>query len=162
MHIQSTFLIHWLFAIAFWITSLTATATANESIPEAIDFQALQREMQQKRLPLLLAVRADYCGFCRRLETEHLDPMVRSGKYDTRILIRRFDLGREQTIIDFNGERMDSDEFAAKHQASLTPTLLFLDAQGNEVAERLLGYSNPDFYGAYLETAITTAQKAVN
>ncbi|MDQ5769076.1 thioredoxin family protein [Thiothrix subterranea] len=162
MHTNPTFITNWLFALALWVTSLAPTAIGAEAIPEANDFQALQQEMQRKGIPLLLAVRADYCGFCRQLETEHLEPMLRSGQYDARILIRRFDLGSEQTVVDFNGERIDADEFAARHQASLTPTLLFLDAEGKEVAERLLGYNSPDFYGAYLEDAITTAQRALN
>lgn len=151
-----------LLTMLLWMMSLTPAAIAAEAIPEANDFQALQQEMQRKGLPLLLAVRADYCGFCRQLETEYLEPMLRSGQYDSRILIRRFDLGSEQTIVDFNGEPIDADEFAARHQASLTPTLLFLDAEGKEVAERLLGYNSPDFYGAYLEEAINIAQHALN
>lgn len=162
MHTKRHFTTNWLLVITLWMISLIPVATAEDTIPEANDFQALQQEMQRKGLPLLLAVRADYCGFCRQLETEHLEPMLRSGQYDSRILIRRFDLGSEQTIVDFNGERIDADEFAAKHKASLTPTLLFLDAKGKEVAERLLGYNSPDFYGAYLEEAINTAQRALN
>ncbi len=134
---------------------------AESTIPLASDLNALQQEMQRQGLPLLLAFRADYCGFCRKLETEHLEPMVRSGQYDTRILIRRFDIDSDQTVIDFNGNRISAEAFAERYQASLTPTLLFLDAEGKEVAERLLGYNSPDFYGAYLEQAISTAQHAV-
>lgn len=139
---------------------LPATVTA-EDIEEAYDFHSLQQEMQDKKLPLLLAFRADYCGFCKQLETEYLEPMIRSGQYDSRILIRRFSMGSEHTITDFNGEKIDADEFAYRRSASLTPTLVFLDAEGKEVAERLLGYNSPDFYGAYLENAIDTAHKAV-
>jgi thioredoxin-related protein len=134
---------------------------ADENIADAHDFRALQQEMQAKGLPLLLAFRADYCGFCKRLETEYLQPMVTSGKYDTRILIRRFTLDTEESVIDFNGDKIDATAFVARHDASLTPTIVFLDAEGKEVAERLLGYNSPDFYGAYLEDAIAIAQKAV-
>lgn len=140
---------------------LSHPSWADSSIPETHDFHALQQEMQSKKLPLLLAFRADYCGFCKQLEAEYLEPMVSSGKYNSRILIRQFSMGNDQTIIDFNGDKIDADEFSSRHHASLTPTLVFLNAQGKEVAERLLGYDSPDFYGAYLEQAIDTAQKAV-
>jgi thioredoxin-related protein len=159
---QRHFIVHLLLSLAVGWVSLTPTAWAENIIPQASDFRALQQEMRRKGLPLLLAFRADYCGFCRQLETEHLEPMLRSGQYDSRILIRRFDMGSDQTVIDFNGDKINADEFAERHQASLTPTLLFLDAEGKEVAERLLGYNSPDFYGAYLEQAISTAQQAVN
>lgn len=143
------------------LTLTTRTGFANEGIQDAQDFHALQQEMQSKKLPLLLAFRADYCGFCKRLEAEYLTPMITSGKYDSRILIRSFDMVGDASIIDFNGDKIGADEFATRHKASLTPTLLFLNAQGEEIAERLLGYSNPDFYGAYLENAIDTAQQAM-
>ena len=140
---------------------LTRPSFANDGVQDAQDFHALQQEMQSKQLPLLLAFRADYCGFCKRLEAEYLKPMALSGKYDSRILIRHFNMGEEQGVIDFNGDKISADELAARHQVSLTPTLVFLNAQGEEVAERLLGYNSPDFYGAYLEEAINTAQQAV-
>ena len=144
------------------LSTLTHTGFAAESLQDAHDFRALQQEMQNKKLPLLLAFRADYCGFCKRLEAEYLQPMITSGKYDSRILIRSFNMGDEASVIDFNGDKIDVDEFAARHKVSLTPTLVFLNAQGEEIAERLLGYNSPDFYGAYLENAIDAAQQAVN
>lgn len=150
--------------LLLWMLLLTAfshTSAAGESVPDAYDFHALQQEMHDKKLPLLLEFRADYCGFCRQLEAEHLTPMLNSGKYDSRILIRRFSLGNSQTITDFNGDKIDAEEFAFRHKASLTPTLVFLNAEGEEVAERLLGYNSPDFYGAYLENAIDTASRMI-
>ena len=40
-------------------------------------------------------------------------------------------------------------------------TLLFLNDKGEEVAERILGYNTPEFYGAYLDKAIDKAVDAV-
>lgn len=136
--------------------------SANErSATEANDFQALQKEMQDRKLPLLLEFRADYCGYCRQLEETYLNHMVGSGDYDKRILIRSFTLGKSDTITGFNGDKTDADSFAAQYHAAVTPTLVFLDSNGKEVAEVLQGYNSPDFYGAYLESAISAAQKAI-
>ena len=87
--------------------------------------------------------------------------MLKSPDYNERIIIRSFSLGEVETITDFNGDTVDADVFAAKHGATLTPTLVFLDSTGKAVAEPLLGYNSPDFYGAYLESAIDTAHAAV-
>ncbi|MBU0654865.1 MAG: thioredoxin fold domain-containing protein [Gammaproteobacteria bacterium] len=151
--------------LLLWLLMLTTQfpALAEEQIiEEASDFQSLQQEMLDEKLPLLLAFRADYCDYCAQLEREYLEPMIKSGDYAKRILIRRFSMGKSETVTDFNGDRIDADEFSHRHKASLTPTLVFLNAQGEEVAERLLGYNSPDFYGAYLENAIDAAYKAVN
>lgn len=37
------------------------------------------------------------------------------------------------------------------------PTVVFLGDDGEELAQRLVGYNSPDFYGAYLEQGITHA-----
>lgn len=131
------------------------------SVTEASDFQTIQKDMQDRKLPLLLEFRADYCGYCRQLEATYLSHMVKSGDYDNKILIRSFTLGKSDSITDFNGDKTDADSFAAKYHALVTPTLVFLDSNGQQVAEALQGYNSPDFYGAYLENAIATAQKAV-
>lgn len=141
------------------------TGSASEKPPstkEANDFQTISAEMRSRKLPLLLAFRAEYCGFCRQLENEYLIPMQQDQRYTERILIRSFTLGATETLTDFDGKKLDAETFTNRYSASLTPTLVFLDADGKEVAERLLGYNNPDFYGSYLESAIDAAYKAVN
>jgi len=109
----------------------------------------------------MLAFRSDGCTYCRHFEEEYLKPMRQSGDYDKRIIIRQFTLETEDDIYDFQGKKVSADTFATRYKVSITPTVVFLDANGGEVAEPLVGYSNPDFYGAYLESAIDTAQKAV-
>lgn len=39
----------------------------------------------------------------------------------------------------------------------VAPTVVFLANGGGEVAERLVGYNSPDFYGAYLDRRIASA-----
>lgn len=150
-----------LLASTLLLTIPSTSSSETAIIQETHDFQTLGQEMRDRKLPLLLAFRADYCGYCRQLETTYLEPMAQDDKYDKRIMIRRFSLGKSETITDFNGNKLDTDAFAQKYEASLTPTLVFLNAEGEKVAEPLLGYNSPDFYGAYLEQAIETAQTAV-
>lgn len=47
---------------------------------------------------------------------------------------------------------------ARQWQAAFTPTVLFFDARGNEIAQRLVGVAMPDFYGAYLDAELATAR----
>jgi thioredoxin-related protein len=147
--------------IFVFLLVLTTSCSKAETVTEIHDFQPLRTEIQEKGTPLLLVFRADGCTYCRHLEEEYLKPMQQSGDYDTRIIIRQLTLGAEDYIYDFQGKKVSADTFATRYKASITPTVVFLDANGGEVAESLVGYSSPDFYGAYLENAINTAQKAV-
>lgn len=156
--IFSKIVLYW----GIWMATISPALPADTTLKEVSDFQALGEAMQAKKLPLLLAFRADYCGFCKRLETEYLEPMAKSGDYDSRILIRTFNMGDNRTVTDFNGAKIDAEKMTHRYKVSLTPTLIFLNADGKEIAEPLLGYNSPDFYGAYLENAIDTAHKAIN
>lgn len=147
--------------ILMLLLPLSVLAHENTSLKEVDDFKSLREQMQTQTLPLLLVFRADYCGYCRQLEQEHLIPMEKSGEYATRILIRRFSVDKAETVTDFQGQTLSAEAFTARYQASLTPTVVFLNAEGQQVAEPLLGYNSPDYYGAYLEKAITQAQQAV-
>ncbi len=49
---------------------------------------------------------------------------------------------------------------AAQLKIRLAPTLVFLGPDG-ELAERLVGYSSPDFYGAYLDQRIDETRRGL-
>ena len=51
-------------------------------------------------------------------------------------------------------------ELGRFHKVRLAPTVLFIGPQG-ELAERLVGYGSPDFFGAYLEQRISQSRAAL-
>lgn len=120
------------------------------------DESALARE---KNLVLVLEFSSEYCGYCRRLEELFLLPMQRNADYDTKVLIRSVSLDSFESIIDFRGQRIDTSDFAARYGVSLTPTLLFLDASGKEVSEKLVGIWSEDFYGGYIDSRIEAGRQ---
>lgn len=139
------------------VASLVAASTEDPSLKEEHNFHDLSQLMQQSSQPVLVAFVAEYCGYCRQLEKDQLKPLLKSGDYETRILIRTVDIASTQMLLDFKGEPISPSEFANQYHADITPTLVFLDKTGQEIAERLVGYNSPDFYGAYLESAIQQA-----
>jgi hypothetical protein len=59
--------------------------------------------------------------------------------------------------VDFDGKIITGRNFAERYDASVTPTLLFLDASGAEVANRRVGLSNIEYYPHYLNNSLETA-----
>ncbi len=108
---------------------------------------------------VLLEVSATYCGFCERLETEILQPMLLSGDYDACVKIRRISLDSAEGFRDFSGTSVTGGEFAQRYGAGLTPTLLFLDIDGSELTERMVGINTVEFYGYYLDESLKVAIK---
>ncbi len=106
---------------------------------------------------VLLEVSASYCGFCDQLETEILQPMLLSGDYDDCVRMRRISVDSAQGFRDFSGASVTGEEFAQRYRAGLTPTLLFLDIDGHELTDRMVGINTVEFYGYYLDESLRAA-----
>lgn len=129
-------------------------------IPPVEDFQQLAREAEQRQLPILLMVSQYHCGFCERMKEEVLGPMMLSGDYTSRVLIRELLIDPGEYVTDLQGRRLSTEAFIARYQTRVTPTLLFLDAQGKEAAERIVGINTVDYLIFYIEDAIDEAMRA--
>jgi thioredoxin-related protein len=131
-------------------------ARAQPSVADAGDLQRLGATVRAESTPLVLVIWAHDCPYCGVLEKQVLQPLLASGELDGRGLLRRIDLEGE-LLRDFDGRQVSGWSFAGRYRARLTPTVLFLDAEGNELAERLVGINSVDFYPAYLDRAIDAA-----
>lgn len=130
-------------------------------VEQSRDISADARLAETHKLPILLAFTTDYCDYCVQLEEDFLKPMLISGHYLDKILIRKLVVGSSYRLIDFDGTATNTDQFASRYRVRLYPTLLFLDSQGNELAERMVGINTPEFYGGYLDQNIDTALSRV-
>lgn len=125
------------------------------ALAELTNLQALQEELDSQKKVLLLEFSASYCGYCKVLERSYLKPMLTDPLYTGKVLIRKIDIDSAKPLIDFDGKEISVSDFMLRYKAGrLTPTMIFLDQTGNEVAERMIGFNTPDFFGAYLDQAI--------
>jgi hypothetical protein len=74
-----------------------------------------------------------------------------------RVLIRRLLLDNGSRVTDFSGERIATTQLSDRYKVFVTPTILFLDGNGNELARRMVGINTPEMYGGYLDNCIDTA-----
>lgn len=129
----------------------------SRTILEVSDFSQLAPLSAEKRLPLVLMFSSEYCAYCMRVENDYLIPMQISGDYEQRAIIRKVKIDYGNTVRDFDGKRVDAREFAARYHVTVTPTVVFLDEHGAQLAPKRVGLTTPDFYGGYLDESIATA-----
>jgi len=120
------------------------------------DFQQEAKLAQQRRLPLLITFSTAECNYCDLLEEEFLEPMLLSGDYEDRVLIRKLELDGDD-VRGFDGKRLTPSAFARIYGVRVTPTMLFLDPNGKELSERMIGIATPELFGGYLDEAIEEA-----
>lgn len=147
------------------IYSLSFSSFAEEDLPYveikyADDFSQLGKIARDEHKIILLEVSASDCEYCELLEEEFLKPMLRSGDYQN-VLIRKIDMDGDQAIKDFSGNTKDPADLSYQLKVKLTPTLLFFDGFGNELAPRILGINSLDLYGGYLDNAINTSLQKI-
>lgn len=127
-----------------------AVLPAAQSLPDELA-QALLRGQ-----PLVVMVSLEGCVFCRMARQSHLAPMHREGG-----AIVQMDMRSAQAVRDFDGQMRTHDALVQRWRVAITPTLLFFGPGGREVAERMEGAYQPDFYGPYLEDRLDKARAAI-
>ena len=126
-------------------------------VQPATDLQRTADEAEARTLPILLYVSRSDCSFCRRFETEVLNPLIRSGEYADRVIVRELVWDSPTPVRGFDGKSVMPEELADAYDAKLTPTLLFLDHDGTEIVRRITGYRRTEFFSYYVEASIREA-----
>jgi thioredoxin-related protein len=141
--------------ILLWLCS--PALRAEVEVPVTADLQADGQLAHARRLPILLVFSAQDCSYCEMLEEEFLRPMLLSGDYRDRIIIRKLLLDNGSRLTDFSGQRIDATRLSERYSITVTPTMLFLDEHGAELAQRMVGINTPELFGGYLDDCIETA-----
>ncbi len=106
--------------------------------------------------PLVVMVSLEGCPFCVVARNHYLAPLRAEG----RLQVVQVDMRSPRELRDFQGQPLSHDQMARRWAIKVAPTVLFFGRGGVEVAERLVGGTLPDFYGAYLDARLETARRA--
>ena len=102
----------------------------------------------------MLEVTAIYCSYCGLPKEEIIKPMIRSGDYEDTVLTGQLEMDGFSTLKDFADDETTPARQAQSNKVKITLTLLFLDANGNEVAGRIPGVYSLDFFSAYVDEVL--------
>jgi len=145
------------------ITFLTGTqfavADTTDGVKIAVDLKRDAEQARQDKIPLMMFFAAEDCGFCERLEADHLRAMSNSSEYKKRVIIRKVVIDSYTDMLDFNGKETEASDFSDRFNIQVTPTLVMVDHEGTRIGRRIIGYNNSDFFGVELDSVIDAASK---
>jgi thioredoxin-related protein len=127
-------------------------------IPRADNLSQMAELASRSGASILLLVSQYHCEYCDLMKREILNPMQLSGEYKDRVIMQEILIDPGEVVTNFAGKREATEEFADRYGVFVTPTLLFLDADGNEAAERILGINTIDYLPLYIDSAIEKAK----
>jgi thioredoxin-related protein len=112
---------------------------------------------QSKGEPLVLLVSLPGCVWCELLRRNYLAPMRQEGVHAFQITVN----DRKQPVANFQGQASTGADIASAYAAKFTPTLMFLNAQGQEIAKRIQGVASVDLIGGLIDERLATARQSV-
>lgn len=136
----------------------TPAWAADSALPVPVSLRDAGREAAARGEPLVLLVSLPGCPYCELVRRNYLLPARAEGLQAWQIDVT----DAATPLRDFNGAPATGAGMAKAWKAGFTPTVLFLDAMGAEIAPRLVGVANADFYGAYLDEALAAARKVMS
>jgi len=148
-----------LITVCLFSITLSSIVLAAPSLQTVKDMRQLKQYSAARDVPVLLLFTAEDCVYCEAIRQNYLIPMSQSGKYQNRILIRQLYIDEYSLVRDESGELVGGDRISRHYAVDITPTILFINAQGQEVAERIVGLSGADYFDKTLDTAIQIASK---
>ena len=146
-------------ALALLLASTALAANAPVDVPLGEDLRADARQSARHDRPIVLVFSARNCSYCELLESSILRPSLLGGYYDGQIIMRKLMLDSHLPIRDFDGDQRAPSAISRRYQVYVTPTVLFVDAQGRELAPRLVGINTVEMYGGYFDDAIQEARR---
>jgi len=149
-------------AILLPLIAQQSLLASGAEIPQAGNLAEVARLSRQQGIPVIVFVSRDACPYCRTLRNTVLGPMSAADRFENRAILTEVSLDRVEPLTGFANKQLTAKEFGAHYRAEITPTLLFLDSEGREIGKRIVGISNLELYGFYLQKSIDQALLAIH
>ena len=107
--------------------------------------------------PILLFFNLTGCHFCRGALREVIVPMFRNAGWRAALEFRQITIDDGKSLIDFDGKRIENIAFANERKGTFAPTVMVVDGTGQLLGEPIVGISNFDFYGGYIDDLVNKA-----
>lgn len=134
---------------------------ANEKLPWAVDLIEESRQAACKGQPLVVMFGSSTCPYCSVVRSLYMIPLMEDERYPG-IISRELETDSNQLVRDFSGKQVTMAELAARHGVTLVPQVVVFAQDGRQASKPIIGISNEDFYGYYLDQAILAGIKMVS
>lgn len=146
--------------IASWLAICSVHAQpADEMLPVP---QNLQREATQahaERKAFLLMFSLPGCSYCKVVRRNYLMPLLRDAVPADRPVIREVQITSRESLTGFDGKPTTQSALATRYGVQVAPTVIVVNAEGELLADPIVGGDTNGFYSAYLDRALEAAAK---
>jgi thioredoxin-related protein len=138
------------------LASVAAGKAVAHSLRHPTSLRDELRQALAVRKALIVMVSLEGCPYCKLVRESYLVPLRTGGQP-----VVQLELNGSESLHDLQGRASSQAQVVRGFGVRLAPTVLFLGRGGAELAPRLTGVANPDFYGAYLQERVEAANRSV-
>jgi len=143
-----------------WLVILPAHAQSHDDmlpVPQNLQREAAQAHADRK--PFLLMFSLPGCGYCKVVRRNYLVPLLRDSSPADRPVIREVQITSRESLQGFDGKATTQSALATRYGVQVAPTVIVVNAEGELLADPIVGGDNNGFYSAYLDRALEAAEK---
>jgi hypothetical protein len=126
-------------------------------LPTPASLREAAAKADRQNEPLVLLASLPGCPWCELLRRNYLAPMRQDGLHAYQINVD----DRKTAVADFQNQARHGVALADSLQIKLTPTVLFLSANGTELVTRIEGVASVDLLGTLLDARLQAARTAL-
>jgi thioredoxin-related protein len=126
-------------------------------VPENLQREAAQAHADRKAFLLMFSLPG--CGYCKVVRRNYLVPLLRDASPADRPVIREVQITSRDSLQGFDGKATTQSALATRYGVQVAPTVIVVNAEGELLADPIVGGDNNGFYSAYLDRALEAAEK---
>ena len=143
----------------FALTTSLAVAQQDAMLPVPLNLQKEAAQAQAEGKPLVLMFSLPGCPYCKVVRQNYLAPMLKENPESERPVLREVHITSDRPLVGFDGSQTSQSALASRYGVRIAPTLIFVDARGDLLADPIVGGDGTGFYLAYLDSAFAASAK---
>ncbi len=141
---MNSYCIRLLLGCFLWIVSSLANAASAE-LPRADNLQTDAQQAVTDKKPIVLFFTLPNCSYCRIVRYDYFLPLLKQRTGNDQPIIREISVIGQNRVTLFDGQRLTETELAERYKVQMTPTVLFVNHEGDVVGNSILGGDHPNY-----------------
>ena len=139
---------HFVLGYFLWIVSSLAIAASSE-LPRAENLQTDAQQAVNDKKPIVLFFTLPNCSYCRIVRYDYFLPMLKQRAVIDQPIIREISVTGQNRVTLFDGQRVSEAELAERYKVQMTPTVLFVNHEGDVVGNSILGGDHSNYIALF-------------
>jgi thioredoxin-related protein len=156
MNSRSTYVVIGCF---LWFVTALAIAAPNE-LPKAENLYADAQQASTDKKPIVLFFTLPNCSYCRIVRYDYFLPLLKQRAGRDQPIIREISVTGQNLVTLFDGKRMTEAELAERYKVQMTPTVMFVNHEGELLTDSLLGGDHTNYVGVF-DRSLEEARKKI-